>query len=61
MAKERVMITMHRYQELQMLENRNKIQEAKIEELLEEIRMLKNNIPVIKTGDESKLYKFDDK
>jgi hypothetical protein len=41
LEKERVNITMERYEELAMLENRNKIYEAKIEELLAEIRELK--------------------
>lgn len=43
MAKEVVTITLERYEELAMLVNTNKIQEAKIYELLEEIRQLKKN------------------
>jgi len=41
--KETVVITMERYDELQMLYNTNRIQEAKILELLDEIRKLKRN------------------
>ena len=37
-----IIIKLWRFEELQMLENRNKIQEAKIESLLKEIRRLKN-------------------
>jgi len=41
--KETVNITLSRYDELQMLYNTNRIQEAKILELLDEIRKLKRN------------------
>lgn len=41
MAKEVVTITLERYEELQMLMNTNRILEAKILELLQEIRELK--------------------
>lgn len=41
MPKEVVTITLERFNELAILENRNRIQAAKIEELLEEIRKLK--------------------
>jgi len=40
-AKPVVSITLERYEELNMHQNRFKIQEAKIEELLAEIRKLK--------------------
>jgi len=40
--KETVNITLSRYDELQMLYNTNRIQEAKILELLDEIRKLKH-------------------
>jgi len=43
MPKEVVTITLERYEELQMLSNTNRIQEAKILELLDEIRELKKN------------------
>jgi len=38
-----VSITLSRYEELAMLVNTNKIQEARIEELLAEIRKIKRN------------------
>lgn len=41
MAKEVVTITLERYEELSMLYNTNRILEAKILELLKEIRELK--------------------
>ena len=41
MAKEVVTITLERYEELQMLQNTNYILEAKLLELLKEIRELK--------------------
>lgn len=42
--QETVNITLERYEELQMLMNTNRIQEAKIMELLEEIRELKRKL-----------------
>ena len=42
--KETVRITLERFEQLTMLENRNKIQEAKIEELLQIIRDLKDEM-----------------
>jgi hypothetical protein len=47
MPKEVVNITIERYNQLQMLENTNYILEAKIEELLEEIRKLKNEKDIL--------------
>ena len=40
-AEKTVQITLSRFEELTMLYNTNRIQEAKIEELLKEIRNLK--------------------